>query len=171
MIKNTIAKVASNFTTHRMLQDYQDRFYGKLCQRHLDLVSSDFRKAKYVAEWKRKVNRVWDSIEVLSVQQFDLAKEQMTLGKDYNIVVDLDIDALHHTDVGVELVIADQESGGRMKIKDKLSFTCEKQEGSVATYVAKFIPNRAGIYFAGIRIFATNENLPHRQDFALVKWI
>jgi phosphorylase/glycogen(starch) synthase len=58
-----------------------------------------------------------------------------------------------------------------MKITNKLSFTCEQQEGNVATYITKFIPEKAGIYFAGIRIFAYNENLPHRQDFALVRWI
>ncbi|MDE6451334.1 MAG: alpha-glucan family phosphorylase, partial [Odoribacter sp.] len=33
-IKNTIAYVASNFTTNRMLQDYEDRYYAKLFARH-----------------------------------------------------------------------------------------------------------------------------------------
>jgi phosphorylase/glycogen(starch) synthase len=133
-------------------------------------VSNDFHKAKEIADWKRKVSRVWDSIEVLSVQQFNLAKERMLLGKNYDIQVQLDIDTLDNRDIGVELVLADQESD-RMKIKEKIPFACTEQKGGMATYVANFMPEKSGIYFAGIRFFATNENLPHRQDFALVRWI
>jgi hypothetical protein len=31
--------------------------------------------------------------------------------------------------------------------------------------------NLAGVYEYGFRIFPKNADLPHRQDFGLVKWI
>ncbi|GHU94412.1 hypothetical protein FACS1894156_2610 [Bacteroidia bacterium] len=170
MIKNTIAKVASNFTTNRMLQDYEDRFYSKLSQRHLALSKNNFQTAKEIAEWKRKVSRLWDSIEVLSVQHFNESREQIVLGKDYEISVQLDIDSLDSSDVGVELVLAETEND-KMKIRKKVPFTCTSQKGTVATYSGIHTPEQPGIYFSGIRLFANNEMLPHRQDFALVRWI
>jgi phosphorylase/glycogen(starch) synthase len=170
MIKNTIAKVASDFTTNRMMQDYEDRFYKKLVARHIDVKADNYHKAKEIAEWKRKVSRVWDSIEVLDIQRFDLLKEQIMLGKEYDIAVTLDIDALDPRDIGVELVLADQDNE-KIKIKEKIPFVCTTQKGGIVTYTAKFTPEKSGIYFAGIRMYADNENLPHRQDFALVRWI
>ncbi|MDR1225624.1 MAG: alpha-glucan family phosphorylase [Prevotellaceae bacterium] len=169
-IKNTIAEVASDYTTNRMLQDYEDRFYDKLANRHIVMVQNSYQLAKDIAEWKRKMSRLWDSIEVISKSQFDLAKEQILLGKSYELEVQLDIASLDPEDVGVELVIADQE-GEKMSIKNKINYTCTQHKGNMATYTVTFTAERPGIYFAGVRLYAKNPRLPHRQDFPLLRWI
>jgi phosphorylase/glycogen(starch) synthase len=169
-IKNTIAKVASNFTTNRMLQDYEDKYYDKLAARHAMVVKDSYEFAKYASEWKRKVSRVWDSIEVISTQQVDMLKEQILLGKEYDLEVQLDIASLNPQDVGVELVLAEQKHD-KMTVKRTIDFVPISHIGSKVTYSAKFRPEKPGVYFAGVRLYAKNVNMPYRQDFALVRWI
>jgi phosphorylase/glycogen(starch) synthase len=99
-----------------------------------------------------------------------LAKEQILLGKSYELEVQLDIASLDPEDVGVELVLADQE-GEKMSIKNKIDYTCTQRNGSTASYTVTFTAERPGIYFAGVRLYAKNPRLPHRQDFPLLRWI
>ena len=41
----------------------------------------------------------------------------------------------------------------------------------VARYAMSVQPERTGMYQVGIRMYASNPALPHRQDFPLVKWL
>src|SRR5208283_3371239 len=63
-IKNSISKVASNFTTTRMLRDYQEKYYWTLYERSKRIKENDFELAKSLSSWKKKVIRSWESIEV-----------------------------------------------------------------------------------------------------------
>ena len=38
-------------------------------------------------------------------------------------------------------------------------------------YELEMTPEKAGTYYYGLRIFPKNEELPHRQDFYLLRWI
>ncbi|MDR0414976.1 MAG: alpha-glucan family phosphorylase [Prevotellaceae bacterium] len=171
MIKNTIAKVASNFTTNRMLQDYEERYYNKLYERCRNISANDFAKAKDMAEWKRHVGRQWESIEVIFQKQLNMQEDEVMLGNVYQSEVQLDIASLDSGDVGVELVIAEQEPNGKMKVVDTSEYACISHVGSVATYAIDVLPDRPGVIFTGVRLYAKNPDLPHRQDFALVRWI
>jgi phosphorylase/glycogen(starch) synthase len=171
MIKNTIAKVASNFTTNRMLQDYEDRYYNKLHARSKDICADDFAKVKEIAEWKRRVSRHWESIEVIFRKRLNMQEEEVMLGNLYQSEVQLDIALLDPEDVGVEMVVAEQEPNGSMKIISTSEYTCVSHVGSVATYTIDVLPGKPGVIFAGVRLYAKHPYLPHRQDFALVRWI
>jgi len=169
-IKNSIAHVASNFTTNRMLIDYEDRFYYKLAKRHSSLVKNDYEKAKYIAEWKRIVSREWDNIKILSTNRLDTAKENIILGKKYDLEIVLNIGILKPEDVGIEIVFAKNENG-KIVVARKQEFKVVNSEGSVATYSTKIEMETPGIYMSSYRMFPKNALLPHRQDFSLVKWI
>ena len=41
----------------------------------------------------------------------------------------------------------------------------------VATYTLDLMPDKTGAYQVGLRAFAKNALLPHRQDFECVKWL
>ncbi len=174
-IKKCVAEVASQFTTNRMMQDYEDRYYAKLFARHERMIADNFAEAREIAAWKRRVSRDWDKVRVLDFKQFDVAHTAIKLGEYYNLEVRVDVDGLSPEDVGVELVIADQITEGQDKGKITVKNTCEFErtdvEGSVVTYKLRSAPENAGSYDVAIRVFARNPKLPHRMDFALVKWV
>ena len=73
--------------------------------------------------------------------------------------------------MGVELVIPDfkSDNGKPAKTYSK-EFELVNQENGEATFRVEVRPARSGVFEYGIRIYAKHEDLPHRQDFALVKW-
>lgn len=174
-VKKCIAEVASQFTTNRMMQDYEDRFYSKLYARHEQMIANDFGQAREIAAWKRRVSRSWDKVQVLETRLFDVEHTAIQLGSSYQLSVRVDIDGLLPEDVGVELVVAEQitddgHNKGKIKVRHTFPFAVTEVNGSVVTYRLDSTPENAGSYDVAIRVFAQNPKLPHRMDFALVKW-
>lgn len=173
LMKNCVAQVALDFTTNRMMQDYEDRFYGKLYERHTAVVANDFAEAREIAAWKRRVSRSWDNIRVVESKKYDLTHEAIVMGHNYKLEVTLDIDGLKPEDIGVEMIIAEPMTSNseRTKIRNSGQYHIESVDGSIVRYVLESSPEITGTFDAAIRVYAHNPALPHRQDFALVKWI
>jgi phosphorylase/glycogen(starch) synthase len=171
-IKNSIAKVASNYTTTRMLRDYQVNHYDKLYNRSKRMKENDFELAKELSAWKKKVFRSWESIEVISVKSPDISKEPIVIGKEYLGEVILDLNELSPEDLGVEIVIAEMINDEKqIKLTYKQEFKLVDLKGRIATYHVDIVPTKTGAYDFGIRIFPKHKELPHRQDFNFLKWI
>jgi phosphorylase/glycogen(starch) synthase len=170
-IKNSIAKIASEFTTHRMLTDYENKYYYKLAERGKRIIDDDFQLAKDLAAWKKNVSRNWESIEIVSIKQFDVSKEPIVIGKKYSATVEVKLNGLNVNDIGIELVVAEPIDSENVKITHTQDFEVKKVEGSVVTYSLDIVPTEPGVFDAGIRMYAKNPDLPHRQDFCLVKWL
>jgi len=170
-IKKSISQVASNFTTTRMMRDYENRFYNKLFERSKKIKENDFELAKRISNWKRRISRVWDSIEVIQVKQFNTSLEAIILGKEYTADLTLDLGELSVDDIGVELVVADLIENNEVKIKRIHEFTLDSVEGTRATFKLSIVPVFPGAFDCGIRIFARNPEIPHRMDFCMVRWV
>lgn len=170
-IKKSIAEVASNFSSTRMMIDYEDRFYHKLYIRHNRLMEEDFELAKRMAAWKRKMTRNWESLEVITATQFDTSRQAIVLGKEYTSEVVIDLGSLSPNEIGVEMVIAELVENGDVTIKHTQEFDLENVEGQRATFKLTFVPTDPGVFDSGIRIYAKNNDIPHRMDFTLVRWI
>ncbi|MFK8264985.1 alpha-glucan family phosphorylase [Capnocytophaga cynodegmi] len=170
-IKNTIAKVAVNFTTTRMLTDYENQFYYPMSERVASLKKNNYATAIEISAWKRKVSQEWDNIKVVEVITPNKNKQLISIGKNYKGQITLDIGDLKVSDIGVELVIAKEDKDGRIKVVDKKEFTPVSQEGSKGVYVLEVVTDYPGSLQLAVRIFPKNDLLPHRQDFALVKWL
>jgi len=170
-IKNTISKVASNFTTSRMIRDYQERFYMPQYLRTRKLIDDDFKIAKELAKWEYWVSSVWDQIEVKDVQISHGITNLMKIGQDYPARVVVDLKGLTSKDVGLELVIALNGNSQPLKLVEKMEFDVENCDGSIATFFRNIHIQKSGTYSYGLRLFPKNENLVHRQDFRYVKWL
>lgn len=170
-VKKCVADVASRFTTNRMLADYEERFYDKLCARKREIVAGDYMLARQIAAWKRKVSAAWNNVKVVDVQRVKIDNEAIYVGSDYHFEVTLNIDTLRPEDIGAELVIAKQIVGSRsVEVVRTIPLRRSKAEGNRVTYVLDYSPDQAGTFDVALRIHPENPRLPHRMDFALVKW-
>lgn len=170
-IKKSISQVASNFTTTRMMRDYETRFYHKLYERSKRIKANDFELAKKMSSWKKRIARCWDSLEIIQVKQFNTAFEPIILGKEYTSELVLDLGELCVDDIGVELVVADLVESNDVKIKRVHEFSLCSIEASRATFKLSIVPVDPGAFDCGIRIYAKHPELPHRMDFCLVRWV
>ena len=169
-IKNTIAKVASNFTTNRMLTDYCNQYYIPQAARYNDLSENGNARARYIAAWKQKMLSEWDNIRVVSCQQPD-ASYVVSKNDPIHGQVVLDLGRLKPEDIGVEMLFATSDSKGRLHIQEVMQYDMVEFKDGIARYETSVEPDRTGMYQVGIRMYANNPALPHRQDFPLVKWL
>ena len=170
-MKSCVADIAANFTTNRMLTDYQERYYSKLWARTLEMRKDDYDMARRIAAWKRRVSAAWDKVRIVSVQQFDVGREAIMVNTPYRIEAVVDVDGLDAQDIGVELIIADQiEPDSQVRILDRMDLNVTETDGSLVRYAVNSIPTFPGSFDVAIRVYPKNDLLPLRMDFALVKW-
>jgi alpha-glucan phosphorylase-like protein len=170
-IKNTFAQVSPNFTTARMIRDYQDRFYKPQAERSARLIASDYKLAKEIAVWKSGVSAVWNQIEVKNVQITDGITNVLKIGEVYPARVVVDIKSLKPEDLSVEMVITETGKDGQPNLIECLPFTVESIEGQIITYKLDLNLMNAGAFGYAIRIVPNHPELPHRQDFHYLKWV
>ena len=170
-VRNTVAQVACNFTTNRMLSDYIRQYYEPQSARYEALRADDFAVAREIAAWKKKMRREWSHVEVLSVTKPDSSSTNVSIGNEYRAEVILNIGDLNPEEIGVELLFATTDEKSRLHIVEKCEFTPVEVNDGIAKYAASVLPENSGVFQAAGRIYAKNPLLPHRQDFELVRWL
>ncbi len=170
-VKKCVADIASNFTTNRMLIDYEERFYNKLAERKRLIIADNYMMAREIASWKRKVSAAWDNIAILDVKRAEIDSEAMYVGKKYRFEITLDLAGLNKEDIGAELVVATQiEAGQAANVVETRRLEVIAQEGNTVTLALDYAPEHTGTFDVALRVFPVNDKLEHRMDFALVKW-
>ena len=52
---------------YRMLEDYEKQYYVPMSARYQKMIENDFAMAAEIAEWKKKISREWDNIELVGL--------------------------------------------------------------------------------------------------------
>ena len=169
-IKNTIAQVACNFTTNRMLTDYINQYYEPQSKGAAAMVADDFKLARELASWKNHVRREWENVVQVSRSQ-PATTYDITQSQPYHAEVELQLGSLSPDEVGVEAVFAQADVHGKLHIVDVQECKVDSFKDGVAKYSVDVLPEKTGAYNVGARVFAKNDLLPHRQSFECVKWL
>ena len=169
-IKNTIAKVACDFTTNRMLTDYINQYYEPQSHDAQKMKDNDFALARELANWKNHVRREWENITVISRSE-SATTYDLSLATPYRAEMELQLGSLTPDEVGLEAVFAQADIHGKLHIVDVQECKVESFKDGVAKYTVEVLPEKTGAYQVGARVFAKNPLLPHRQAFECVKWL
>ena len=168
VVKNSIATIAPHYTMKRQLDDYYDKFYEGQAKRAHKLEAHDNKLAKEIALWKESVAERWDSIYVVSKNEEEL--QDIATGHKVKVTYTIDEQGLNDA-IGLELVFLKNAPVDDVNIHNVIPFKLVKTEGNHYTFEASFEASEAGAYKCDVRMFPKNSLLPHRQDFAYVKWI
>ena len=170
VIKNSIATIAPHYTMKRQLDDYFDKFYNRQAKRSAELLANNNELAKKISLWKEAVAERWDGIHVVSKETSFLENGGET-GMKYTIRYVIDEQGLDDA-VGLELVsLNNEQSDSEREVYSTHQFKMVKREGNLFTFEAEIEPSNAGTYRSCVRMYPKNDLLPHRQDFAYVKWL
>ncbi len=169
-IKKSIAEVAPHFTMKRQLDDYYSKFYCKQAKRYHHLVANDSKVVRELAKWKEEVAAKWNAVEVLSVEGAqDFLNGAMSAGEKYNVSIKVDEKGLDNA-VAIELVVLDTDAKGHETVFATYPLEVVQREGNIFTFAAEIAPTNAGAFKIAFRMYPKHEELPHRMDFAYVKW-
>ena len=173
-IKNSIALIAPDFNTKRMIEDYYKQFYVSLAKRHKKLCANDYELSKEISLWKRRMMRNWNDIQVLKIQTNDVASNPLFLGDEFDAEIELNLNNIHKDDIRLEVLFV--KTTPELPLEhEKIIFKDDLQikhvNGCVITYGCNVKISFPGVYSYIFRISPKNEHWPNRMDFNLVKWI
>ena len=126
---------------------------------------------KELALWKNKVLEHWKNIKVVEYDFPDTTREEFVMGNTYTGKVLLDLDGLSSEEIGVEMVMTKSGDLESQLFRGTEEFQCTRVDGSLAEYTFVQVVDETGVFNVGFRIFPKHENIPHRMDFPLVRWI
>jgi starch phosphorylase len=171
-IKKSMAEIAPRFNTKRMMDDYFDRFYNKLAERSKRVQANNYAKAREIVKWKEATASQWDTLEVVKVEFNPNVRMKVNNGPEevYGRVV---IDKKNlPCDIGVEVVVIDHDNLHKgPRFIEAFEFNLVKTEGSRLYFETAQSLNDPGTRQYGLRVFPKHPGLPHRHDFAYMKWI
>ncbi|MEI6407941.1 MAG: alpha-glucan family phosphorylase [Bacteroidota bacterium] len=170
-IKNTIADIAPDFVMKRMLDDYQKRFYSKLWERSQILKKNNFEALHNLVDWKSRILRTWDAIELVELAAPDTFNRSLPLGEHFKATITLNLNELSANDLGLEVVFYKRLSETELELITTYPMVPGEQNGTQASYACDFQPNVAGVFEYGFRMYPNHPLLAHRMDFGLVRWL
>lgn len=171
-IKKSMAEIAPQFTTKRMMDDYYHLFYNKLAERSAKLHENNYAKAKKIVKWKEDTASKWDRFEVVKLEFNPNQKMDYnnTNSEVYGQVV-IDRKDLR-CDLAVECVVVDHDSIDQNPVfVESYEFELVKTEGQLLYFETRKALNDPGNHQYGLRVYPVNADLPHRMDFAYTRWI
>ena len=166
-IKNSICHIAPNYTMSRMMKDYFDKFYCPQAKRAHRLVEKDYALARQIVAWKEKVASRWEDVKL--VGEIEGNMDEITSSAECkDVTLRLDTAGLGKC-VKVEYVVYKEEDGN-VQFHHATEMEVVDVKGDVITYHINEPGKDSGIFRYAYRAYPWNENLPHRQDFAYLKW-
>ena len=169
-IKNSIGLIAPNYTMSRMLHDYISRFYAPQAQRATRLKANDYKVAKEIVRWKERVDEAWDRVaQVGDIELSGNLRGPIEGERDIQITLRLDTAGLTN-DLAVEMVVY-RDADGESKFLEAYPFTVVARDGDTVTYHLNRAVKYSGVFRYAFRVYPWSKELPHRQDFAYMKWL
>ena len=167
-IKRSIGHIAPHFTMKRQLDDYISKFYAPEAKRAAELEKDNFAEAREIVAWKEDVASKWDQIKVISADINDLSGSTIRTGRELKAQCVLDAKGLGKS-IHVELV-AYREKDGESTFDDARELKLVKIENGLSYYELDTTFENSGVFNFSFRMYPWNDKLPHRQDFAYLRW-
>lgn len=133
------------------------------------LTAHDCKLAREIVAWKERVAQAWPGVHVVDFKRDDQAANNAKTGDKVVTEITVDTNGLGK-DVVVEEVVYRIENGEE-KLWRRDDFKLVAENGNLLTYKYDTKVLDPGFFRVGFRIYPKNAALPHRQDFAYVKWI
>lgn len=113
MIKSSIKMALETFSSHRMMGEYEKRFYLPAAQHFNDLLANDSEKAKHLVLKHEKLRSQWDSIRIEHPARE--ASGPFRVGENFFVTAVVQLGQISPDEVDVEIYF------GQMKSLDSLT--------------------------------------------------
>jgi starch phosphorylase len=167
-MKASLSSICPVFNTHRMVEEYIERFYMPAAVNSSMLVRDDFQSARELATWKESIRRHWQEVAVLSVAA-DTGRE-VELGSHLEITVQVLLGSLQPEEVSVEVLHGPLDFAGEIVNGESLPLNFQRSEGSVAFFHGGVPCRQAGRHGFAVRVLPFRRELSHKFETGLLAW-
>jgi len=176
-IKNSISNVAPLYTTRRMINDYTEKYYKPLSQRTHLVSSSNYKKARELAQWKADTTANWDKVEVekvtLSGEKGELYTDSNLNLNDETVCIEIELNKKGMAgDLGIDFVMTKydiKKNSYDFVLSEEIP--CVKKDGDFLIFRLEYEMKKSGMFRYAFRMYPKHPEMSHRMDFAYVRWI
>jgi hypothetical protein len=169
-IKNSLSEIAPHYTMKRMLDDYYEKYYGKLLANSRLMKKDNYQMAIELARWKNEIRAKWDDVELISMKVPDPEKTKLKMGDIFVAELKLDTDGIAPEKIGAEVIFGQRTAATAPKPIFIKPLKLIKSQKNIATFQCEFPIEYPGVLDYVFRIYPKNKHIAHKQDVGLVKW-
>lgn len=156
------------YNSHRMVQEYLDRFYLPCSRRFNNLCRDDFLRAKDIASWRQKIMTAWNEISVEEVIGPD--SHEIPVGKSIGVRVKIKLGILTPDDVTVEAYYGRLNHLGEFAERDTVSLQVRDNTDGMYLFEGVIPCAGSGRFGYTVRVMPSFEKLENRFSMGLVSW-
>jgi starch phosphorylase len=156
------------FNSHRMLQEYTEKYYIPACQRFESLGADEMSHGKALAKWKAHVRKHWPQLRVKRVES-DIPSETK-VGTANKIWAEIHLGALTPEDVTVELYYGSVNASGDIVEPRVTEMKSESTGDGTCTFARYLTCQSSGMHGFTIRIVPSHPDQVNPFETGLVLW-
>ncbi len=156
------------FNSHRMVQEYTDRFYLPCSTRYNRLSSSEYSETKSLASWRQKVMTGWNSVQVQEVLSDE--GRDIPIGETLEVTAKVALGELSPEDVTVEAYYGRLDHQGEFRERVTEELLPVSFDQGVHVFKGNVKCSGTGRFGYTVRIMPSNKKLENPFVMGLVAW-
>lgn len=173
VMKESIKSLLSEYSTHRMVQDYTQKMYIPSIEKLERILSTNYELVKNLSDWKLSMEHNWPQIQIIADKTMNQLKEQNSVsGKQIDFTTMVNLGSINPSSIRVELYygyvgknnIIENPDISEMKVIEQL-------DSSIYRYSAKIKLLDGGEYGYTFRVLPYHPELINKFDMGLIRWV
>ena len=173
VMKESIKSLLSQYSTHRMVQDYTMKMYVPSMERTQRILSTHYEIVRNLSDWKLSIERNWPQVQIIADKTVNQLREQKSIsGEEITISTTLNLGNISTSSVKVELCYGtigknntiESPEIEEMKVSDQL-------DASIYRYSANIKLLDGGEYGYTFRVIPYHPELINKFDMGLIRWV
>lgn len=170
MMKASLHKLCPLFNTHRMVEEYWDRFYVPAAEQGFRLMGKGWEWLKRLATWREKIMCNWSNVAIKDIRMDGAA--EIEVGTAYHVYADLFLGELLPDDVMVETYYGSLDTSNRFV--NRLTHVMKETGAAAGDHVYRYECDiqfeEVGRFGLNIRVTPNHPNPASRYSMGLVIW-
>ena len=169
MMKRSMGTICPFFNTNRVVQEYVEKCYWPSAQRFTLLTGDNLKKARELAEWRRRLSQGWPQIRVEAVEAN--AADPMHVGAELQVQARVNLGSFTPDDVQVQLFHGVVDSLGDIPAPRTAPMSNNgPPQGNAWTFNGSIPCRASGQYGYIVRVLPKHAALANPFEPGLVCW-
>lgn len=169
-MKNSMKQLGPIYNTHRMVQEYANKFYFPSFEKRLNLMENNWDKGKQFSAWKSKVYQNWNKVKFINISE-EKKSIDLKVGAKYPVIAEVELGDLTPDDVEVQIYFG-KVDGGENSARNFVNMinVTKKSKDSKYTYRGEIECRDTGLIGFTLRILPKHESLINPFELSLIRW-
>ena len=172
--KQSFHSIISQFSAHRMVWDYVQKYYIPAMKREEKYTQEDYKELHRFATWKNKMERLWDKVHLAVKNGHGMEDDSRILsaGEEREISLLVNSAGIDPDELEVEIILERQDAyKGHQSMKIIPMGLVSKNADNQLEYKANVIAENDGSYWYNCRVLPVHPDMFNAHEVKLIKWL